>query len=80
MEPDTVVDMLVLAELLVHTVVDLLVLAELLVHTVVDLLVLAELLVQTVVALLLHVQFVAWFCNLFQDVHVDDMSCRLSFV
>ena len=60
MEPDTVVDLIVLAELLVHTFVDLLVLAELL--------------VQTVVALLLHVQFVAWFCNLCQDVHVDDRS------
>ena len=60
--------------------VELLVLAELLVHTVVDLLVLAELLVQTVVALRLHVLFVAWFCNLCQDVHVDDRSCRLSFV
>ena len=66
MEPDTVVDLLVLAELLVHTVVDLLVLAELL--------------VQTVVALPLHVQFVDWFCNLCQDVHVYDRSCRLSFV
>ena len=74
MEPDTDVDLLVLA------VVDLLVLAELLVHTVVDLLVLSELLVQTIVALLLHIRFVAWFCNLFQDVHVDDRSCRLSFV
>ena len=45
MEPDFVVELLVLSELLVHTVVDPLVLAELLVYT--------------VVALLLHVRFVS---------------------
>ena len=64
MEPNFVVDMLVLVEMLVYTAVDLLVLTELLVHA--------------IIALLLHVRFVTWFCNLCQDVHVDDRSCKFS--